>query len=341
MKGLLGFIFGLGLSLILVSVLGENPIHILQIFYNSVFATQYDLATTLFTMTSLIFTGLSVAVAFHAGLFNIGAEGQLLMGSLGMAISGLLLPNLILPYSFLWALVLGLCLGGFWGFIPGYLKSRWGGHEVIVTMMLNFIAAGIVNYFVIDVFQNREVQTPETIPLTKEFLLSSFTHGIFPRTPVNASFLFAVLFCFLFYVLIYHTRWGFQLRSVGKNPEASKFYGVPYQKIQIQAFVLAGFLAAFVGVNEVLGFSGRLRLGFSSDLGFLGVAVAMMASGHPIGILASSFLFAFLLKGSLDLDLETQTITKDFARVIQALVLLSVIGFTQFPFKLPGFKSGK
>jgi general nucleoside transport system permease protein len=309
----------------LVTFAGESPWHVLAVLGQSAFGSFYDLGLTLFYTTSLIFTGLSVCIAFHAGMFNIGAEGQLTVGAFGMAAAALLFPNLPAVLAPLVAIFSGLLSAAIWGFIAGYLKARRGSHEVIITMMLNFVAFGLVNYFVVGSLKNPLSQNPETAELASQFLLRSAGSD----SPFNFSFYVALTTAFLVWIFLYRTIWGYELRVVGKGDELAGVAGINPQKYKILSLSLAGAVAGLVGLNEVIGSAGKFRLGFSPDFGFVGIAVALLSRNHPLAIVLSAFLFGSLQKGAADLDFETAHITKDFAKVLQAVIILSVAGFAQ------------
>ena len=331
-RSLLGLLIGIGISLILTSLAGESPLHIIEIFYKSGFGSKYDLGLTLFYTTSLIFTGLSVSVAFHAGLFNIGAEGQLSMGALACVAFAVMfpsLPPLIAPFL---AVSAGVLAAALWGAIPGLLKAWRGSHEVIVTMMMNFIAASVAGYVVLELIKNPDSQNPESKLVPAQYLLKDFDfiQSFFQDSPAKLSLVVAVAASLLLSVLLYRTRWGFELRAAGENEIAANIAGISGKKMKVLAMTLAGALAGLVCMNEILGSSGKFKIGFSPGYGFVGIAVALLAQNNPLAILASAFLFGFLQKGASDLDLETETITRDFAHVIQAIVIFSVAGAATF-----------
>jgi len=315
--------------MLLAAVAGENPIHILSVLGKSSFGSSYDMGLTLFYTTSLIFTGLSVCIAFHAGLFNIGAEGQLNIGAFAMAATGILFPSLPIVIAPLVAILFGIAAAAVWGFIPGFLKAKRGSHEVILTMMMNFIASGLISYFVVGKFQNPLSQNPETAELGPQFLLKSLKAD----SPFNFSFYLALALAILVWIFLYRTVWGFELRATGQNEEASEIAGIKSGHYKILALTLAGAFASLVGINEVIAFSGKYRLGFSADFGFIGIAVALLARNHPISIIFTAFLFGALQKGATDLDMETNKITRDFAKVIQAVIILSVAGFSMIDYR--------
>lgn len=339
----MGFIFGICLCLILTTLVGENPIQVLQVLVKSSFGSIDDLALTLFYSTSLMFTGLSVCIAYQAGLFNIGAEGQLVIGTLVTTGAGLYFSqffdavNSSLFVAFLisvFCLILGIVAAAAWGFLPGYLKAKRGSHEVITTMMLNFIAAGIATEFVIK-NQNPNSQNPESAVINQIFSWKNLDplHNLAPDTNLNISFIIALVSCFLLGFLLKKTTWGFKLRLTGANPNTARWSGIRVSKYQIQSLAIAGAFAGLVAANEIFGSQMKYRLGFSPDYGFIGIAVALLARSRAEFIPISAFLFAVLQKGATDLDIETDFITRDFSRVMQAIIILSVVSFSVFNFK--------
>ncbi|MDG0817093.1 ABC transporter permease [Bdellovibrio svalbardensis] len=323
---LLGFAAGLTIALLLTFFAGENPLHIFMILVKSAFGSMYDLGLTLSYTTPLIFCGLSVAIGFHAGLFNIGAEGQLTMAAVTAAAVGVLFPQVPFPAAPVLAFCASLLVGGLWGFIPGWLRAYRGSHEVIITIMMNFIAAGLASWFALKVIPNPNSQNPETAMVGGNYLFKDYDliARLFPDTPANASLGFAIVLAILMWIFLWKTTWGFQLRAVGSNPEAAHRGGISEKKTLMIAMALAGACAGCVALSEVLGSAGQYRVGFSPDYGFIGIAVALLANNNPLGVIAAAFLMGALHKGASDLDLETTTITRDFSRIIQALIILGV-----------------
>lgn len=326
MKRFLGFIIGLTAALLLTMFAGENPLNIFMILMRSAFGSMYDLGLTLSYTTPLIFCGLSVAIAFHAGLFNIGAEGQLTMAVLTAAAVGVLFPQVPFPLAPAFAFIAALAVGSLWGWIAGWLRAYRGSHEVIITIMLNFIAAGFASWFTLQVIPNPQSQNPETALVAPNYMFKDYDliARLFQDTPANASLGFAIGFAILMWIFLWKTTWGFDLRAVGSNPEAAQRAGISEKKVQMLAMALAGALAGCVALSEVLGSAGQYRIGFSPDYGFIGIAVALLANNNPLGVIVAAFLMGALHKGASDLDLETTTITRDFSRIIQALVILGV-----------------
>ncbi len=321
-QSLLALLLGLALGLAVTWVAGENPVNVLRVILRSAFGSRYDLGMTVFYATPLLFTGLSVAVAFHAGLFNIGAEGQLTVGALAAAAIGALLPGCSAPWAPLLAGLAAFIAGIFWGAIPGWLRARRGSHEVINTMMLNFIAAALASYVTICLLKNPASQNPETRPIGADFRLAQF--AFFGGAPVGPALLLAAAVTLAIWFLLWRTAVGFELRAVGQNEAAARTAGINVSAIRLFALSLAGGLAGLVGVGEVMGSAGKFRLGFSPDYGFIGIAVALLGRNQPLGIVAAAFLFGALHKGTADLDLETVHVTRDLSLVLQALVILCV-----------------
>jgi general nucleoside transport system permease protein len=322
LQPILAVVVGLVLGLGFTWFAGENPWHVLRILGKSAFGSSYDIGMTLFYTTPLIFTGLSVAVAFHAGLFNIGAEGQLILGALAAGVVGAVWPGLPWPVAPLLAGVAALLAGTLWGAIPGWLRAKRGSHEVINTIMLNFIAAGIASYVTLYLLKNPDTQNPETRPIGTGYLIHQF--GIFGGAPVSTALLLAIVAAILVWILLWRTVVGFEMRAVGQNESAARAAGIDAGKIRILAMCLAGGLAGLVGVGEVLGNAGKFRLGFSPEYGFIGIAVALLGRTQPGGVVAAALLFGALHKGTADLDLETEHVTREVSLILQALIILSV-----------------
>jgi simple sugar transport system permease protein len=313
---------GLALGLAVAWIAGEKPWHVLQILGESAFGSRYDLGMTLFYATPLIFTGLSVAVAFHAGLFNIGAEGQLTLGALAAATVGAVWPGLPPIFAPVLAGLASILAGTIWGAIPGWLRARRGSHEVINTIMLNFIAAGLASYVTLYLLNNPKTQNPETRPVGSGYLIHQF--AIFDGAPVSLALPLAILAAFGVWVLLWRTGLGFELRAVGQSEPAARAAGIDPARIRIIALGAAGGLAGMVGIGEVLGNAEKFKLGFSPEYGFIGIAVALLGRNQPAGIVAAALLFGALHKGTADLDLETEHVTRELSLVLQALIILSV-----------------
>lgn len=332
MRAGLGLLVGILLSMLVARATGESGFHVAGVIFNSAFGSWDDFAMVLYYASSLLFTGLSVSIAFHAGLFNIGAEGQLTVGAVAATSVGIFVPQIPYPFAPFIAAMAGILAGSIWGMIPGALKAFRGSHEVINTMMMNFIAAGLMTWALRGFLRNPESMNTESASVGTNYLLQKgkLVASVIPNSPFNTSFTVAVVVAALMHFFLFKTVWGYELRVVGQNDEAAEINGINPRKYKILAMMIAGSLASLVCMNEVFGSAGRLKDGFSPGYGFTGIAVALLARNNPLGIIASAILFGILQKGAIDLDFETKLINKDFAKIIQAIILFSVASFYFF-----------
>ncbi len=322
LQPVLAVFLGLALGLLVTAIAGENPITVLRILGRSAFGSAYDFGMTLFYATPLLLTGLSVAMAFHCGLFNIGAEGQLTMGALAAAAVGIIFPRVPWPAAPVFAAFAAFFAGAAWGAIPGWLRARRGSHEVINTIMMNFVAAGLASYITLYWLKNPDSQNPETSAVGAGYIIDQLK--IFGDAPVSTALFMALGVAVVCWAFLWKSVPGYELRAVGESESAARAAGISASRQRIVAMALAGGLAGLVGVGEVLGNAHRFRLGFSPDYGFMGIAVALLGRGRPSGVAAAALLFGALHKGATDLDFETEHVTREISMVLQALVILSV-----------------
>ncbi len=314
---------GIGLSMLLVWMVGENPFHVLKILVMGSFGGPREIAYSLFYATPLILTGLSVAWAFRAGLFNVGAEGQMLMGGVAIVSQGILLPNLPPVLAIVLGFLVAFLAGGLWGAIAGWVKVKRGAHEVLVTILLNFVAYGLSSFFILNIFRNPQSQNPETFEIGQNYFLPQIT--IFdPSSPLN-QMIFVALFCALVFGVVFRkTLFGFFQRMAGAAPELAARSGIHIGRQTILALFISGGLAGLASCANIMGYAHKAREGFASGAGFVGIAVALLGQNRAIGVVLSAVLFGALAKGSLDLDLDTQFVTRDLSQVIQACIVLVV-----------------
>jgi ABC-type uncharacterized transport system permease subunit len=322
LQPVLAVIGGLALGLLFVKFAGESPWHVLNILARSAFGSRYDIGMTLFYATPLIFTGLAVAASLQCGLFNIGAEGQLTMGALAAAAVGICFPNVphwLAPWL---AGIAAFTAGAVFGGIPGWLRAWRGSHEVINTIMLNFVAAGLASYVTLYLIKNPETQNPESLAVGASYLIPRLPG--FGDAPVSVALLVAILIAIGMAFVFRKTVLGYGMRAVGASESAARAGGIDPRRIYFYSMAIGGGLAGLVALPEVLGNAGRFRLGFSPDYGFIGIAVALLGRGDPLGIVVAAVLFGALHKGAGDLDMETENVTRDLSMILQALVILSV-----------------
>ena len=313
---------------LIVLLLGENPLAALELLLYGAFGYGEAVGYTLFYTTNFIFTGLAVAIAFHCGLFNIGGEGQAYLGGLGVTLVGLHLGGLPLALVLPLAILAAALFGGFWAFIPGWLQARRGSHVVITTIMFNFLAAALMTYLLVNVLIAPGQQIPESATLPEGAWLPQI-HEVFgalgveiPRSPLNLSFVFALLCCVLVWLFVWQTRYGYALRVVGQNETAAVYGGISPARQIMLAMTISGALAGFVALNTIMGAQHRLTLDFTGGVGFVGIAVALMGRNHPVGIILAALLFGALYQGGSELSFDMPALSRDLVVVIQGLVIL-------------------
>jgi ABC-type uncharacterized transport system permease subunit len=318
---LLAVALSLAVGAVFILAIGEDPLAIYALMLRQSLGTGYGLGQTLFKATPLIFTGLAVALGFRAGLFNIGVEGQLYLGGLAAALTGVALAGLPAVLLLPLALLAAAAAGAAWGAIPGVLKARFGAHEVINTIMLNFIAFALASFIGRFVFEPATVRTA-TIGAGAEIARLDVFLPALHGSPVNLSLLLALLVAAGTNLLLFGTRLGYELRAVGLNATAAEYGGVSIGRTQVVAMALSGALAGLGGVNFVLGYKHYFELGFSAGAGFLGIAVALLGRNHPVGVVVAALFFGALSYGGLVIN---QQVPKELVEVLQALVILLAI----------------
>jgi len=326
---LINLLAALIVSGVIIAIIGENPFVAMGVMLKGAFVYKGALGYTLFYTTNFIFTGLAVAVAFHAMLFNIGGEGQAMIGGLGVGLICLALDNILPPFLVV-VLAIGAAVlfGALWGVIPGWLQARRGSHIVITTIMFNFIAASIMVWLLAGMLMAPGQMSPETrsfapgvgLPQIHD-VLNAMGFSV-ARSPLNFSFIVALLASFGVWVLIWRTRLGYVIRATGHSERAAIYAGHNPAHIIMIAMAISGGLAGLMSLNEILGVQERVILNFTSGYGFTGIAVALMGRNHPVGILFASLLFGALYQGGAELDFEFQTINREMVLMIQGLIIL-------------------
>lgn len=314
---------------LVVLLVGESPIEAAVLMVKGAFGTGDGVGYTLYYATNFIFTGLCVAVAFHCGLFNIGGEGQAYIGGLGVAFVGLGLGD-TLPWWIVFplAIVASGIAGALWALIPAWLQARRGSHVVITTIMFNFIAASIMVYIVVQILKPMNIQSPETRVFGEGGQLPSLgwllnAVGLNMRSaPLNLSFLVSLIAAFLVWVLIWRTKLGYEIRTMGFSPKAARYAGISELRIIIITMMISGALAGMMALNPIMGAQHRLQLDFVAGAGFVGIAVALMGRSHPVGIVLAAILFGMLYQGGAEIAFDMPNISRDMIVIIQGLVIL-------------------
>ncbi len=314
---------------VMVWWVGQDPLEVITVLLQGAFGTERGLSYTLYYATTFVFTGLAVAVAFHGGLFNIGGEGQAILGGLGTGLVALWL-SASLPAWLMLPLMLfvGAVFGMVWAAVPAYLQAYRGSHVVITTIMFNFLASSLLAYLLVYQLKVPGSMSVESASFAESAKLPSMAtfmgwFGVaWPNSPLNTSVFLAVLAAIGVYFFLWHTRLGYELRATGSSARAAAYAGINPRYQVILAMGLSGALAGMVGMNEIAGVSGRLLLEYVSGAGFTGIAVSLMGRSHPFGIVLASILFGALFQGGAEVSFEVQGFTRDMVVMLQGFVVL-------------------
>jgi general nucleoside transport system permease protein len=325
---LINLLAALALSGLVILAVGQDPLAALGVLVDGAVGSGEAIGFTLYYATTFMFTGLAVAIPFHAGLFNIGGEGQAMLGGIGVTFVCLALGGwplwLVLPLALLAAIVGGAA----WAFIPAWARARRGSHVVITTIMFNFIAASLLTWLLVDVLIAPGQSAPESSGFDRSTWLPAM-HDMLgalgiavSATPLNAAFFLALVAGALVWLFIWHTPWGYELRVVGHGEAAARYGGIDVERVIILSLCLGGACAGLAAINDVMGAQHRLLLNFTAESGFIGIAVALMGRNHPFGIALAATLFGALYQGGSELSFEIPTLQREIIVVVEGLVIL-------------------
>jgi ABC-type uncharacterized transport system permease subunit len=312
-----------------VALVGQHPVEVISVLVHGAFGTARGLSYTLYYATTFVFTGLAVAVAFHGGLFNIGGEGQAVLGSLGSGLAALWFSAFLPAWVMLPLMAIaGALFGMAWAVVPGFLQAYRGSHVVITTIMFNFIASTLLVYVLVNHLRPSGAMSVESLPFAESAKLPGMHEAFawlgieWPSSPLNVSVLIAALACVGVYLFLWRSRAGYRLRAVGSSPGAAHYAGIRPQRQILVAMGVSGALAGLVGMNEIAGVHGKLLLEFVSGAGFTGIAVALMGRNHPVGIVLSSILFGALFQGGAEVAFEVKGFSRDMVVMLQGFIVL-------------------
>ena len=314
---------------LVVLAVGESPVRAAGLLIEGAFGYGEGIGFTLYYATNFIFTGLAVAVAFHCGLFNIGGEGQAYVAGLGVVLPCLWFDQYLPWYVIFPIAILGSALvGGAWALIPGWLQAKRGSHVVITTIMFNFIASSLMVYVLVDVLKPAGSMAPQTRKFAEngqlprlDWLLSPFGLDI-GGAPFNLSFLLALVAAFVVWLVIWRTKLGYEIRTMGHSPSAASYAGIRESRIIIITMMMSGALAGMMALNPIMGDQHSMQLDFVGGAGFVGIAVALMGRSHPAGIIPAAILFGVLYQGGAEISFEMPQISRDMITIIEGLVIL-------------------
>lgn len=307
------------IAMILIAMIGKSPYLAFSSLFKGAFGSKIAVANTLSKTIPLVLAGLSAAVAFRGGMLNIGIEGQLHMGAIFAFLACVLLPNNTPHIIALFACVVAAALGGMlWGAVIGVLKVKLRVHEVIIAILLNYIAIGITSYLINFPFKG-QAGLPETDFIEKAFRFRSLVDG---SQFTGAIFLMA-LTLIIVYIIIYRTAFGYKIRAVGNNMTAAEAGGMSIDRTIVSTMSLSGAIAGLIGATFLLGTYGKLFDGFSGGVGFTGLAVAFLANSHPVFIFLSGLLFGALDNGMRLMSLRAG-LSSNLVVIIQSLVIFFI-----------------
>lgn len=314
---------------LVVAAIGQSPLQVLTVLVQGAFGSLRGFSYTAYYATTFIFTGLAVAVAFHGGLFNIGGEGQAVMGGLGCGLVALWWS----PHLPAWAMlplmmVAAMLFGMVWALVPAYLQAWRGSHVVITTIMFNFLASTLLVYLLVNKLKAPGTMAVETQPFADSARLPGVHEALgwlgieWPSTPLNLSVLLALLAAVAVHVWLWRSRAGYRLRAVGSSPTAAEYAGIEPKRHILLAMGVSGALAGLVGMNEIAGVNNKLLLDFVGGAGFTGIAVALMGRNHAAGIVIASVLFGALFQGGAEVSFEVPGFSRDMVVMLQGFIVL-------------------
>ncbi len=315
---LLSLIAALLISALIVAALGNNPVPVFEALLLSPFSSLSSLGGVLVRLVPLLLSGLAVAVAFRAGVFNLGVEGQLYLGALAAALVGISLdgPGLV---QILCALLAAALAGALWAMIAGALRAYLGANEIVTTIMLNYIALNLTTYLVTGPFRPANANSADSSPIAETARLGTFL----PGSRAHVGVFLALAIAVGLWVVLYRTPIGYELRMTGANPRFAEYGGISTRRTILLAMLFSGVLAGVLGGIEVLGVQYRFRSGFSPGYGFDGITVALLARVEPLAMPLAAFLFAVLRSGASTVGLETN-VGREVVDVLQAIIILFV-----------------
>lgn len=312
------FVGALAVAAAVIALAGSPPYPALVAWWEGAVLAPGALPESLLNATPLLFTGLAVAVGLLAGQFNIGVEGQLLMGALAAAWVGFSVSGLPAFVHVPLALLVGAVVGGIWGWIPGILKAWRGAHEVITTIMLNYIAIYLTQYLVTKVWKDPHSMSPQT----PEVLPSAWLPLLVQGSRLSVGLLIALATALLLWYLLKRTVWGYELRAVGANPEAARAAGVRVSRAIWGGMALSGAIGGLAGAVEVLGVHHRFYDQFSPGYGFDGIAVALLGNNHPLGAAVAAIVFGAMKNGATYMQSVTvPAVPREITTVVQAVII--------------------
>ncbi|MCI8477558.1 MAG: ABC transporter permease [Oscillospiraceae bacterium] len=318
-KPALAILVAIVISAVVLTVAGYDAWKAFEALWNATFRNLKSFGNTLNKASPLLFTGVAVAVSFRCNVFNIGTEGQFLMGAIAATCVGIVgkgLPGIVLVILMFLA---GAAAGAAWGFLPGWLKARHGVSEVITTIMFNYIAMQFLGYLVRGPLRDTSQAEPQSFPIADQ----GFLHYIISGTRLHIGFFLGSILAIVMYLWLFRTYYGYEVRSVGFNATAARCGGVNVKRTMVQAMLMSGAIAGLGGAIELAGNAHYLFENLSPGYGYTAIAVSILASNNPIGVIFSALLFGFLNAGSTAMQ-RAADVSASFVNIFQGIVIVFV-----------------
>ena len=317
---LVSVLLALLIGSILLLFIEVNPLEAYKYLIFGNFTNVYNIAEIFVKATPIILTGLSFTFAFRTGLFNIGGEGQMFAGAMAAVFVGLKTGHLSPFITISLCLLAAMIAGGIWGMIPGILKGIFGSSEIIITIMFNYVALYLISYLVDKPLREASGFYPQTDLIGK----NAFLPYVVSNTRLHIGFIIAVIFSVIVYLVLWKTPFGYRLRAVGHNPDGAEYSGIDIKRNIIISLVISGALAGIAGFTEINGIHHRLLDNFSKNVGFDGIAAALLGSANPIGVVISSILLGMLQTGANSMQ-RVVGVPANIVSIIQALIIILVL----------------
>jgi len=317
---LIAFVLVLLITALIIALSGKNPLMAFSYMFQGAFSTEYNIGETIIKTCPLLLCSLGLCICYRAGLTSIGAEGQMAMGGLMATIAGVYFTSLPRAVLIPVCMIMGMIGGGVWAGIVGYLKAKWGISEIINTIMMNYIAAYIVTYMCSGPIQ----EPPYTFIQSSQLQSSAFLTKLIQGTRIHGGVILAFVSIFIVYFLLWKSPLGYQMRAVGLNQAAARTSGINVTKNLILSMALSGVFCGLAGAVEIMGLHHRLMPGFTSNLGFDAMAIALLGGLHPLGATVASLFFGALRAGASTMQHAMQ-VPASLVDIIQGLVVILVL----------------
>src|SRR5665648_15556 len=318
LPSILAVLCALLIGAVIILAIGENPLQAYAAMFQGAFGDPSSWAETLQRATPYIFGGLAFLIAARAGLFNIGIEGQMYVGAIAAAIVGFSLHHIPSFLHVTLALIAAAFAGYVWSIVPALLKVKSGVHEVISTIMLNYVAYALTAYLTVRVFHE-----PGAVAQTYKVDSSAILPALMSPNKLNAGFLLALLLAIAIYVFLFHTPWGYNLRVTGINPSAGLYAGIKSTRVVVWAMLMSGAIGGLMGAERTLGIYGRFINSFSPGYGFTAIAVALLGQNHPLGIIPAAILFGALENGASAMSFQVN-VPRELGLILEALIIVFI-----------------